>query len=560
MPSKHLGQKVFLVLSVLSFLGFLFVFIALPTRSIQTLLMARHLSTEHYEKLGLFFSLFLTLIFWMVSRLFAHAPSPGRVPERKMPRQTSPWMTVLQIAVSLYLFGRAVHQVFEGPLDTDETYISLGFTEGSPWSVINPFLTTRNHGLSTLLSYVSCELFGYSEMATRYPAIPFALLFLILLFFFCRRFTSPVTMCLIYGNLAMNQLALWYMHSMRGYIPMMFFSLVVLTVIFSAIGDETPKRPQMSFFALALSLIALTLTHSFGGFFCAVTAFGLLSWLVLVDGSNALLRRYFWTCASVVPLVAMLSFFQANAIKSEGLFDVGHFPDLRFEFVRFFGIPFGLLDRACLLLVVVLAAAHLNSRASDPKNPLPFVSRLLVMACLFIGGIAWGLQVVRLEARMVLAFFIPVLFWVGESISNLEDRRLRQGTAMVAVCLFVMCPAAGKPELYQVYPEILVGYKQFIRHVRNATAPVEKNCYEVSGAPWEVRWTKGLYLIQANSKYAHPKDCVARYHVFFETGFDNSQTLSPPKEGYYVELYNDGKGRHLYQHVVANLHLVSSSQ
>jgi hypothetical protein len=117
----------------------------------------------------------------------------------------------------------------------------------------------------------------------------------------------------------------------------------------------------------------------------------------------------------------------------------------------------------------------------------------------------------------------------------------------MAVFLCFAAPLPSPREIYNIHPEILGDYKTFIQTVRKKASPISENCFTTEGAPWAVKWTRELYLPQTRQSLSPDRHCQAHYHLFFETGFDQSQKLTPPQSGHYRQIFDDGQGRHLFE-------------
>jgi len=526
-----------------SFALFVVLFVFVPTRSVTELMNRLHVSLSNYYNLGLFASLLATAIFWMIQRATKWERIPTKEPAGKP--KSHRWLWGFQAIASIFIFYQSVAHVIDGPLDSDETYISVDLTQGRAWESINPLLSTRNHGLTTLAAYLSGKTFGWDEVTIRYPAILFLVLFLALANYFCFRFASPFTTVLVFGHLCVNQLALWYFHSMRGYTPMMTWTL---GGIFLVADQRIGNRARLVGFAVLGVLAALT--HTFAGFFFIILLGTLLYSLAFQPkqlGKTEFDKRahLLWAAAIILPLAALLCVSQALAIKSLGFFNVGKAPDVSFELIRLLGIQDPMWGRLVWLLAGGVVAHRIYRRHKVEGD---FYTPLLITAALFIGGIAWALQVVLLEGRMLLAFLLPFLFWVGQEVDAIKNKTFKIVGVGLSALVLVVAPYPSTQEIFNIHPEIVADYRLFIKEVRKQAPPIAENCFSVDGAPWAVKWTRGLYLNRANFD-TNSKQCKNFYHLFYETGYDASVKLGTPEEGYYQLMYADGKGRYLYRHV-----------
>jgi hypothetical protein len=540
-------ENFFSTFSRLCFLFGSLIFVVLPMRAVQTWLNHFTFKVSNYYNLALFVLLTGCIGSHLLARILRNSHLKGSCTTEQTISTRKPWLLIaFQIIASLYLIVRTTHEVLTGPLDTDESYISAELSQPHPQSVIDPRLSTRNHALSTLAGFFSSRLFGLNEITIRYPSLIFTAFFLIILNLYCLRYASPFTTLLVFTHLSVNQLTLWYFHSMRGYVAMMAFTLSLLYLTRRALDEK--KITKLQFATLILVTILAAFSHTFGGFFVICLMLGLLGWLAFQKENHPNVFRQTARLTAVLglalPLIALIALSQANAIKALGLFNTGKLPDFSFETLRVLGIP----GRQWAVLAWFLVAALVISPWTRRLRRSPsLISSLLLSSFVFILGLVWALEVVILEGRMLLALLIPFLLWVGSAIENIEETLPRRSLMVYATLVLVLVPLTGKPELYNVNPEILSDYKQFIRRVREATQRGGPACFTTSGAPWAVKWTEGLYL--ADRMASKAKDCRTYYHLFFEAE-DPPQTLRPPSQGFYRLLFVDGGGRHLYQHVL----------
>jgi len=474
---------------------------------------------------------------------------PGSVAKR------SRWWLAVQIALSVFIFSRASYNVFTGPLDTDETYTASRLGGEGAWKVISPVGHHRNHAISTLSAHFSKQIFGLNEITVRYPSIVFCAAFLLILNFICWRIATPFTTLLIFSNLLVNQLAMWFMHSMRGYLSMMLFTIIPLTVLLwetkFLTSTRTSKKRSSSqhLWFFSLFFVGSFLTHTFGGVFSLLLWTALLVWLFFnrstISGAE---RRKFSPYLVVgvlsAPLLAILLVSNLQDISSFGYFYADTYPEVGRELLRLVGIG-DMKYRAGLILFLL---GLLSFRIFVLRDIFrDFLSVFLLVSVFTFACLIFLFRANMVEGRMFLAFLVPLLLWVGDTIYKVKHLWVKVGAFAAAYFLFVLAPHPNDESLFNVDHEILGSYNTFIKEVRRTTNDFARTCLTVSGHHSQVYWAKSLYLSEP-LKRKRNEGCRKNYHIHFGYDWGEAHAFRMSHAGTHRLVYHDGSGRVLFEY------------
>jgi hypothetical protein len=448
--------------------------------------------------------------------------------------------------LSVLIFALTLSQV-QGPMDWDEVARTSELARGNSLSVIHPF-TTMNHPIATALSWGTMKLFGVSKVGVRLPALAFTLAFLGLLLVEGSLWLSTFTLALLLCHFASNELVVWYMHSMRGYISLMLFTGAIFFIVTSALKEETfsPKKQ------LALSLLvgACLFTHTFAAVFCLVFALSLLSWLALnlknissgtLDAGVRMLLVFFaW-----LPILAVVFGFHVAVLDNTGFIHAethsDHLPAY-YALTRsamVLGAP-----RVWFVKVLFLASVCLIGWRIRRNSFRDFLTVNVLVSALFIPMALWLLGAVVLEGRMLLAFLLPFLVWVGESLTELPKGRLRTAAYGAVFFWFTVPPLLCAKGLMEGDLQHFRESEQFAAEVQQHLGRVPKRCLTYAGDPDSVHYTRYFYLFNQPELGA----CPGRYLLFFSKGqFGKVFPLDPVIAGAVHPVYSDNKGRVLYR-------------
>ena len=103
--------------------------------------------------------------------------------------------------------------------------------------ILNPL--DPNHTLTIYLAKISLLVFGNTGIGLRFPVIFFGVLSAGIFFLFVRKVTSSsLTGVVASALLFLNPFFLHYSHELRGYSAYFFFSGLLLSMLYSFIGER----------------------------------------------------------------------------------------------------------------------------------------------------------------------------------------------------------------------------------------------------------------------------------------------------------------------------------
>lgn len=450
---------------------------------------------------------------------------------------------ILQLVLSAVILARVFHQV-SAPLHWEDNYHFSNVIQ-DPLFRFNPLIKTEHHTFASVASYYSVQLFGMTKLAIRLPAILITIAFLILLNILSLRFFPPIASALVFLNLATNQMSLWFMTSMRGYIFAMFFTLASLYVILQMLYGKVHRYHLYAILFVLFAYCSL-LTHLF-----ASLANGLLflSFLVWVRFSGKKLSRTRKNSLAVLillylgaalPAIGYVFYFQMVWLARLGDLFKGEFPDLGPTLMQVTGANFAWYGKILLLAVVFLMASQLFKKQ---KRPIHFLSIFFLVAVLFFATALKGLEVRLVETRFLLPFLAPFALWMGQCIADLKARRAILASGL-AVVLLAAVPLKSNAAVYNLLTLNVTNFDRFISEVQKKTAPLPDNCYTYSGEPNLIYFTRTLYLGAYQGVQTDSSSCKKHYHLFFESPRELAQVDSRPTNEsalYEVLLNYDGK-------------------
>jgi hypothetical protein len=436
---------------------------------------------------------------------------------------------LLAVAVVIRVLGQ-----IDAPLHWEDNF-HFSNVVNSPWERFNPLLRTEHHPLTNLAAYLSVNLFGMSKEAIKFPAICFTLFLLSLVLWQSHHRLSRFTALLILVHLALNQMTVWYMHSMRAYILAMGISFAAYTLT-QTMTQRIPPHPRRTLVALGLLSYAAVFTHLFATLFSVLLFVTLLVWSLvhlreLTEAQRKFIGRWFLIFLGfVVPVYLFILFHQAMWLERLGDLFQGGFPDLSSTLLGAVGSSFSWSGR---LTVVLIAALLVRLMVDDPQWLTDFSSLFVGISVLFFSSILWVLQVRLIETRFILPFLVPVLLWVGESVSRLRAKPSRWLAMGVAALVFWIVPWQSAKGIYSGLSLNVKDFDEFIQTVQKITQPLRENCYTFSGEPNLVYFSQSLYL----GKYqgvGTKANCKVHYHLYFES----------PKDLAPIDTRSDHSGRY----------------
>ncbi|MFM8315949.1 MAG: hypothetical protein ACKOA8_16850, partial [Deltaproteobacteria bacterium] len=195
----------------------------------------------------------------------------------------------MQVIASIVIYILTIVEI-NGPLTYDEMNIGGALAIRSLSEVLELIysgvhrLTNTQHTLSSLTAFTAMSLFGKNEWVMRSASLPYALLFLIVAIRFCRKFIPTGFSIFIFANILVNQNILFYLHSARGFISMLLFSLLSLTILLDVSENRFPSS-RKNYISFSLVYFFLILTNTNGGLFALYLFLTLLTW-TLFNHSN----------------------------------------------------------------------------------------------------------------------------------------------------------------------------------------------------------------------------------------------------------------------------------
>ena len=458
------------------------IFIAWPMRSVQQWLPNRVGSYDLVLIIGLLAVGLGTLLLRRIEEA-----SPPRGETRSHFWNTSKTWAILLGAAFL---AQALFHI-NSPLGIDENVHGLQMARGDLWNEITPFIydesySTQNHVLSHIASYLSLQLFGVNKISLRLPAIIFSLL-LVWILYSRRASLSPIVFTFIFGHLLVNQLIVWYSHSMRGYILMIAASSFLFLEAFRfARGERIPLRP------IAVVYLLTPFTHIFGGVFAILLWMTLVVWIV-VNHSN--LSKKQWEDGRkivrwgllLMPLILLMFGFEAIRLMRLGDLQSAETPGVLSWVIPLFGFSYSWQAKIFLLMVIGFTIhAVLQKRWT---LPLIFI---LTTAC-FVLFLLFALKVRILLPRYMLGFVLPVALFLVVETEALTDWKRHAGRALLALCLIAF-PVMSGPAVQKLKQQDFLPYDNFLKRADVATRKFPDRCFKYSGKADLISWAKEFYL------------------------------------------------------------------
>jgi hypothetical protein len=473
--------------------------------------------------------------------------SPSIPTRRPIPRA----LIIFQILCSLVVIARSTSNIGV-PLDWDEHEHLSVLSGPQAWESINPLRGSENHALASLSAFVSMKIFGVNKYAARLPAVLYALAFLTLLNMVALRYLSTTGSAIYFLSLTGNGFLLYMMHSMRGYIPMMFFTLYVFSKALAFANDKIPgQRRDLSLFTLAAG--AALFSHTFGGLFLVLLFVSLLLWTY--QHRTVLSRQSHEYAFSLMTI--LLGWLALYGVIS--LYILLHLQDTGFAMPKD-GVPAWLSHLATFRLFTIFGFVRIweirlfgfalglliANRLYRPGKEISFPSLFALVVVVTIAGLLKLLDVPLLEGRMLTPFLVLFFFWIAESLDRVPQTRLRNAGAAALILLFTL-PFAAHHDDDDGVPGQFADHEKFSEAVharldRSAT-PKTDRCFSYSGDPAGVKYARGFYFVDENHAESD-ETCKVHFHLFFGRGlFEARYTFTPPPHVRIESLYDDGKGR-----------------
>ncbi len=493
--------------------------VLLPLQGVQRLLGAASNPLNKYYAFALFILLLISVVSFMLMHVFENAgPKEERADQLAQPKAAK-GILVFQCVASLLILAQTISQIHM-PFDLDENQRAAAAVTKSFWHETTPFRHTEVHTVAHVAAILSMKALGENKVAFRLPSIVFTVLFLLVLNLFASRFLSPFTSVLVFSHLLVNEMTIWYMHAMRGYISSMFFTTILFFLLMEvtrALPTERKQKLILFFLAFFLSV----LSHPFTGIFALLLVLTLVQWLWLNRSTVGTERlRYASQLISlavllvpffVVVFVCVLKSLEPIANVHAGGFE--KFVDPLFQTLPALGRAWAVRVVAALLLI-----AGLFRLVRFKRITLDFYSLFVVNTFFFFGAVLLLLKVSHLEPRWFIPFLVPFLFWAGEWVSAIPQMAVRRG---VMASLFVLFTALPFQMRHGILDRLGIWYharyENFLEMVRRETGPVEKNCYLFPDIPMG-DWAEQFYFIDSPKTPAEKAACENHYVVSLELG------------------------------------------
>lgn len=539
-PRPERAEKLFLAMAWVAFgLGAL-LFVALPVRRVTDLLGPLAGTLTRYGGFGVFFLGLTGLVAWRLARFFAvlsSAPESREIPSAK--REWPAWARAAQVGLSVAIGVQAVLQA-DLPFDLDEYQRLIGALTQSFWHEINPFRHTEVHSVSHFFANLSVKIFGPSRLAFRAPSLLFAGLFLVALGYLSRRFLSPVAGLVVLAHLAVNQMVIWYLHSMRGYVSALFVTTVLWAILLEAV-ERLPERRRQRLVLFAVFFFLSVFTHPFTGIYSLVLFLSLVLWASWNADRLGRERLVYLSQLLTIAMLCLPFFAVVFVCVLRSLEPIANVHKGGYEqFLSYVALTVPAMGRLWALkalgAVVALAAV---SRCLAGKSARPGLLSLFVgNTVAFFGAVLWLLKVSHLEPRWFLPFLVPFVMWAVDSVSRAESR-LRPGLLVAVVALLTYFPWASRQAVLETLGIGLhARYETFLEEVRERTEPVAENCYAFP--PFNMgRWANWFHFAEQPRSIAERARCRKHYLISLERG-----PLDPPPGAEVV--FADGHGNVAY--------------
>lgn len=523
----------------ISFLGFLF-FIA-PTRQFHTL-AGDNLDRYHSPMMVVF--LLGAFSAYLLSRLFE---APG-VDDRPLKKSTPPHRSLdfAKLALSLGILFLAF-QNSQGPLEWDENSVSTLFPKGSLTEILNPFRGPQDHekntnqSIATGLSYLSQKALGLKKASLRLPSLLTLVIFLGLLFRFTKNLT-PFTTLLLYGHLCLNQVFLWYVQIAKGYVYMMTSSLALLLMLQNPHGRKSP-------WAFAAILVLCIFSHTFGALFSVTLFLALMIWLWRnQDTTEKEALRYYrerlLILIASLPLTGLVCLFHLVSMEKRAEI---HTAPTQFYPALWSGL-LGLNTVVWAKALLVLGTFLLVKSVRHSSRDLLFV--LVLVAFVFFQILTASLGVLNPYPRVMLAFLVPLLIWVGEYSAQLQEFKYRYLLLTGLAGLFWVVPFL---QGQSVRSSILANYLPFDNYITQAREIVKqtpRHCLFFHGRGEERKFAEVVHFPRPEITSESP--CAREFHLLLAS---EPVIRNLPLEKFFpenelstlFERYNDQNGRLVFE-------------
>lgn len=553
-----LNLGLFASATAIGFLLFIF-----PTRQFSSLTHFDFSRFQKFQGLAIFCFALLALIltalktWWLSYRATTSHVGTTLLPRTQFAGPLSSqktWWTVANIALSVAILVGAI-RALDTPLDIDENIHALMMTRGLYGDELDPVKSdarvyfTQNHILAQAASIASMEIFGFEKIPYRAPAILFTGLLLLIIPLCFRSLFPTAGYFLTLAFLASNAFSLWYLHSARGYVSLLWVTALSYFLALRVLEDRSRK---LYLWAYAATVILSPFVHFFSMIFHLLLAIALVFWVALnqqgvsreksravfklIVAQALVLPLYLFVLARNLMFLSSIGDFEKNAVEF----------NLWANITKAFGLAFDWQARAFLLFSFGLVVYALFHRPALFKR---FSSVFIGTCIVFFGFVLTLFDAKVFEARFILAFVLPFAVWMIDGSFYLARGRAQRWTAALALTLLlIVFPAMGHKAIYRTLTFNLQDFDDGIKAVKQLTGPIEKNCYLFSGKRDLSIFAKDFYFKKAKQAAFADEDkmaCQQFYHLRIEPNRAGSPVplTRPPRA---IELWNNNRGMALY--------------
>ncbi len=225
-----------------------------------------------------------------------------RAPEESRGRPSP--HSLLGIAIVIGVFAVNVYRARYQSITADEAF-AWDLYIANPFHWILSVYGANNHVLQTLLSRLSVQALGLSELTLRLPSLAGGLLYLMFVYKLCRiLFSNLLTFLLALAALTINPFIMDYLSAARGYGMALGFFMAGLYFAIRFFNDES-KAGDARGVTLGCIALGLSISTTLAFLFPAIALAGIFTLLRLMDTHAATWRRrLLWSAGRVwLPLV-----------------------------------------------------------------------------------------------------------------------------------------------------------------------------------------------------------------------------------------------------------------
>jgi hypothetical protein len=369
---------------------------------------------------------------------------------------------------------------------------------------------------------------------------------------FCLEFFSPPVTLLVLLHLFFNGLLVWYMHSMRGYIPMVLFIFSGFALLYAFTRGRVATLRNCAVFLAIITAAAFT--HTLGYIYSILLVAAFIAWLYLEgEGLNesrlVLFRRLaaissLWLIVlAILPLTELPALHQAGFIIEPQTASGWTLLNTLSRVSMAFGSgQLWLLKLVGLLSIFAFSRNFTLRKKLDPG----FMTLFVFLSATVLMITASLLRATVVEGRMIAPLVVILVLWIGCTFENLESKWARQAAFALAFVIFTVPQFASGPTLMVGEFDYFEGHEKFAARTEKLIRPFDQKCLIYRGDPAAVIYARQIYL-RGIPERAWAEKCRTTFVVYFSRGrFDQIYPLN--LNPYRLEpVLDDGEGRRLYK-------------